>query len=495
MAKTIQSISKSQYLKGMQCPKALWFYRHRKDLAPEISDNQQALFDAGHEVGELAQTYFKNGIEITEEYYEIAKAIQSTESAIKNGQKVIYEATASSSDGAYSRIDILKKVRGTNAWDMIEVKMSTGVKEYHLNDMSLQRYAFEGAGYTIRKSILMHINNQYVRSGDLEVKELFTLEDCTQIVKSRMATVGDKVKVLIAMLNTLEEPLVEIGNHCYDPFECDYTHHCMQHIPNYSVYNIFGGAKLESLLEKGIFEIEDIPDGFDATERQAIEVQAVKSGEVHVNSEGIREFLEQLEYPLYFLDYETINPAVPLYDNSRPYQQIPFQFSLHIQAEQSGPVEHVEFLHTDAGDPRPDFIAKLIGSCGITGSVVVYNQAFESRINRELGETFPEHAYALSLISERMVDLLVPFRSRMLYHSDMQGSASLKAVLPSFVPDLNYDNLEIGDGGTASSQYLCCAKNTVESDAKVKIYDDLRKYCYQDTLAEVRLIDVLYSHQ
>jgi len=491
--KRIKGISKSQYLKGMQCPKALWFYRHRRDLAPEISENQQAIFDAGHEVGELAQHYYKNGIEITEEYYEIAKAIESTERAIKDGKKVIYEATASSKDGAYSRIDILKKVRGSERWDMIEVKMSTAVKDYHLDDMSLQRYAFEGAGYNIRKSILMHINNQYVRMGELDVKELFTLEDCTQIVKSRKVAIGDKVKQLIMMLNTPEEPLVEIGDHCYDPFECDYTHHCMQHIPDYSVYNIFRGGRLEALLADDILEIQDIPNGIDITERQAIEVQAVKSGEVYVDRESIGAFLDQLEYPLYFLDYETISPAIPLYDNSRPYQQIPFQFSLHIQAEKNGPVEHLEFLHTEAGDPRPGFVSELISKCGTRGSVVVYNQAFESRINRELGENFPKHAAVLDAISDRMVDLLVPFRSRMLYHPDMQGSASLKAVLPAFVPDLSYEDLEIQDGGTASNQYLCCAKGIVDEQAKQSIYENLRTYCHQDTMAEVRLLEELHS--
>ena len=494
MAKKIKGISKSQYLKGVQCPKALWYYRHRPDLAPEVSDNQQALFDAGHEVGELAQQYFSGGIEITEEYYEIAKAIGSTEKAIAEGRKVVYEATACSEDGAYSRIDILKKVRGSDRWDMIEVKMSTGVKDYHLDDMSLQRYAFEGAGYSIRKSILMHINNQYVRSGDIDIKELFTLEDCTQMVRSRMIDVSGKVEQLIAMLNSPLEPTVEIGEHCYDPFECDYTHHCRQHIPDYSVYNIFKGAKLEALLSDDILEIEDVPDGFEVSERQAIEVQAVKNGGVHVDSGRIREFLNQIEYPLYYLDYETINSAVPLYDHSRPYQQIPFQFSLHIQAEKGGAVEHTEFLYTGNGDPRPEFITELIRKCGARGSVVVYNQGFESRINRELGENFPEHKPALDAISDRMIDLLIPFRSRMLYHPDMQGSASLKAVLPAFVPDLSYTDLSIGDGDTASNRYLCCAKGVVDEKTREEIFGDLKVYCHQDTLAEVKLLDVLYDY-
>lgn len=494
MANRLSGISKSQYLKGVQCPKALWFYRHRPDLKPDISANQQALFDSGHEVGELAQTYFSDGYLIAEEYFEISKAINTTEEAIADGKQVIFEATAASEDGAYSRIDIFEHVRGSDAWDMIEVKMSTGVKEYHLDDMSLQRYAFEGAGYKIRKSILMHINNQYVRKGGIDIKQLFMLEDCTRLVESRITAVGEKVRQLIEMLSASEEPQIDIGDHCYDPFECDYTHHCRQHLPDYSVYNIFSGAKLEALLAEGILEVKDVPNDFSVTARQSIEVQSVKSGDIHVDRDGIREFLGRIEYPLYYLDYETINPAVPLYDDSRPYQQIPFQFSLHIQAEKGSPVEHTEFLHSDPGDPRPGFIAALLEKCGAEGSVLVYNQAFESRINRELGEYSPECKAALNAITNRMVDLLIPFRSRLLYHPEMKGSASLKAVLPVLVPDLSYADLAISDGGNASNQYLSLAKGMVDEKAKETILNDLRAYCYQDTLAEVRLLEVIYEY-
>ena len=213
-----------------------------------------------------------------------------------------------------------------------------------------------------------------------------------------------------------------------------------------------------------------------------------------MDHEGIQAFLGQLEYPLYFLDYETISPAIPLYDHSRPYQQIPFQFSLHVLDRHDGSLEHIEFLHTEKGDPRPAFMASLIANCGSHGSVVVYNQGFESRINRELAENFPEYKGALDAITGRMVDLLVPFRSRMLYHPAMQGSASLKAVLPAFVDDISYDDLEISDGGTASHQYLCCIKNVIDEEAKDVIYKALKKYCHLDTLAEVRLLEILRKY-
>lgn len=484
-------ISKSQYLKGLQCPKALWLYRHRPDLKPKVSPALQHLFDSGHEVGLLAQKCFEGGIEIVEEYYKIAATIRSTEEAVALSPPAVFEAAACSPDGAYSRIDILRKCRESGAWDLVEVKSSTSVKGYHIDDMALQRHAFAGAGYNIRQSILMHIDNQYVKSGPLDVQKLFHLEDCTADVEAQLAVVRKYLEPLKAVLVRPDEPGVPIGDQCTAPFACDYIPYCWQHVPAYSVYNIFRGDKREILLSKGIFDVADIPEGFDATQRQGIEIDAFKQNRVYVDRAAISKFLDGLIYPLFFLDYETINPAVPLYDGTRPYQKIPFQFSLHVQQEKGGPATHTGFLHTVSGDPRPDFVKELVGSCGATGSVVVYNQTFEAGVNETLAETFPEHAAALRAINDRMVDLLVPFRSRILYHPAMKGSASLKSVLPALVPDLSYSGLAIADGETASLMYLKAHKNEVPEEEKKRIYADLLQYCLLDTLAEVKLLGEL----
>ena len=494
MKHKIKRISKSQYLKGVQCHKALWFYRHRSDLKPKITEAQQHLFDTGHEIGELAKQYFKGGVEIIAEYYEINKAIKYTEAAIRQEDEVIFEATALSPDGAFSRIDVLKKVNGSDAWDLIEVKASTGVRDYHLDDITFQRYAFANAGYEIRNSILMHINNQYVRAGELNVNKLFSLTDCTEIVQEKITEIDGNLKNLIRVVNSGAEPVIDIGDHCNCPFACDYIHHCWQHIPEYSVYDVFGGRKLEELLLNDVVEIADIPDDFETTERQYIDIQSFKDNQVNINKEAIKGFLNTLIYPLYFLDYETIFPAVPLYDNTRPYQQIPFQFSLHIQEKKGGDLKHDEFLYMEVSDPRPDFTKSLIENCGEIGSVVVYNQSFESGINDQLAVDFPEYSERINGITQRMIDLLVPFRSRWLYHPDMKGSASLKSVLPAFVPGLSYDNLAIGDGGTASLLYLSCITGNVSENERIQIFQNLKDYCYQDTLAEVKLLKVLYDN-
>lgn len=490
----MKTISKSQYLKGIQCPKALWLYRNRRDLAPEISEAQQFIFDTGHEVGVLAQQYFGAGTEITEPYYKIAQAIRSTNQAVKAGEDVIFEASASSQTGAYSRIDIFKKVGGSDTWDLIEVKSSTGVKDYHIDDMALQRHAFEGAGYRIGKSILMHVNNNYVRSGKLDLRELFTLEDCTDIVEERLAEIDSRLADLIKVINSRTEPGIEIGGHCNRPFECDYIPYCWAHVPDYSVYKVFNGRKLETLLEENILQVSEVPDDFELTDRQTIDIAACRENRIYRDVTAIRAFLGQLKYPLYYLDYETISPAVPLFDQSSPYETIPFQFSLHVQPIKGGDLEHTEFLHTGMDDPRPHFLEALVKACRQKGSVVVYNKAFEAGVNNKLAHNFPAYAARLETINDRMVDLLIPFRRRHLYHPAMKGSASLKSVLPAFVPDLTYEGLAIANGEIASITYNRWIRGLVPEGEKAQIFEDLREYCKLDTLAEVRLVEVLYNN-
>ena len=486
-------LSKSQYLQGLQCPKALWLNRYRPDLKSEISPVQQYLFASGREVGRLAQAYFPEGVEIVAAYNRLEEAVRSTMIEARRQPKTLFEAAAMTLDGAYSRIDVMRPKRKSGAWDLVEVKSATGVKDYHLDDMAFQRYTFETYGYDIGSSILMHIDNTYVRSKTIDVFRLFRLTDCTAIVKARMSDVSNNFAYLKSVLVASTEPKVAIGKHCKTPFACDFIPYCWQSVPAYSVYNIFNGRKLDELIARGIVDVTDIPDDTDLTPRQAIEVSAFKKKQIYSEADKINQFVETLVYPLYFLDYETIMPALPLFDGTRPYQQIPFQFSLHIQKVKGGSVTHREFLYTGIGDPRPRFVAQLINDCGDAGSVVVYNRGFEASINRSLAEAFPDNARALSGINNRMVDLLVPFRSRAAYHPHMYGSASLKSVLPAFVSDLSYDGIAISDGQTASLMYLKIIKNEVLDEEKEKIFRDLRKYCAMDTLAEVKLLEKLYQ--
>ncbi|MCH7649743.1 MAG: DUF2779 domain-containing protein [Nitrospinae bacterium] len=488
------NISKSQFLTGVQCSKALWFYRNCSDLKAKTDDAQQALFDQGNEIGQLAQTYFKGGVEVENEYWDIDGAIKKTEELIKSGERVIYEATAQSPDGIYSKIDIFRKLKGKNEWDLIEVKDSTALKDYQIWDMASQRLAFVGAGYKIRKSILMHVNNGYVRKGGLDVKQLFTLQDCTNEVVEREEEVKDVLPELLKVLDKNKEPSVDIGSHCNKPFTCDYKEHCWSHVPEYSVYDVASGKKLNELISMGVLNARDIPKDFSLGVKTTLAVNSYRDNSVIVDIPALKEWIKNLEYPLYYLDYETAGPAIPKFDGTSPYQQCPFQYSLHIQKTKGGKLRHLEFMHTGPTDPRESFVKSLIENCGEEGSVVAYNASFEVGVNNNLAEQFPKYRNKLKAINNRMVDLLKPFMSRSLYHPKQMGSASIKAVLPSFVPDMSYDTLNITDGGGASRLGSLILEGKLEGDTLKESIAALKEYCGQDTLAMAKLIEVIYSH-
>jgi len=489
----MEKLSKSQFVKGVQCSKALFIYRKRKDLHPEVDAGKQAIFDMGHEVGELAKQVYSEGVEVTEEYFDIDGAIESTKTFIADGKEVIYEATAMAPSGLYSKIDILKKVRGEDSWDLIEVKASTRVKDYHIWDMASQRLAFEGAGFKVRKSILMHVNNKYVRCGEIDAKAIFTEQDCTEAVLERMEECENILPDLVIVLSNDKIPEVEIGPHCSSPFSCDYKGHCWSHIPDYSVYNITGGGKLQELLSKGITDVADIPEGFITTLKKT-DIKAYKEEKVQFNEQEVRGWYDSLQYPLYYLDFETINPAVPPCDGMSPYKQYPFQFSLHVQDKPGGELVHKEYLQTEASDPRRPFAEELVAFCGgleEKGSVIVYNRSFESGVVGKLANDNADLRKELMAIRERMEDLLIPFEKRWLYSPRQYSSASIKAVLPAFCPDFSYSDLDVADGGSASRYGAALIAGAVQGIEKDKIIKDLRAYCRLDTLAMVKLVDVI----
>lgn len=486
-------LSKSQYIKGVQCPLALWYFKHRKELIPEIDAEKQAMFDTGHDVGDMAKQLFPQGKEITGKFYEFSKFVNDTQTEIAMGATTLFEAAACTQDGLYSRIDILNRHQ-EDSWDLIEVKSSTGVKPYHIDDMAVQRYTFEQAGFTINQCKLVYVNNQFVKHGPINPHEYFIIEDVSDQVAEKMANISEKVQRLMDVIVQNQEPDQAIGVQCDQPFECEFKHHCWKHIPDYSVYSLFKDDKLLELTKKNIIRVQDIPENFELTEKQKIDIYAYKKNELHIEKDNIRTFLDSLHYPLYFLDYETVSLAIPVYDNSSPYQQVPFQFSLHSQEYPGGPLQHIMFLHEEQEDPREKLVACLIENCGKHGSVLVYYKSFEVTRNKELAALFPEQAEALLAINERVVDLWVPFSERYLYAPAMNSSASIKQVLPAFVPAMSYADLDIKEGGAASRLYGDFVKGKLGASEKEKLMAGLRVYCEQDTLAMVKLLDVLQNY-
>jgi hypothetical protein len=485
------TISKSSFIRGLQCHKSLYLHLFNPELRDETSDAQQRLFDTGHSVGEYAQQLFPGGIDASRgEHMNYAEAIAYTHELIDHGQEVIYEAAFGDGE-TLCYIDILAKKRGK--WYAYEVKASTQIKDYHYYDAAFQYYVITRSGLKLSEISLVHLNNQYVRLGEIDVNELFITETITDAILPIQDEIPVQLELLQKMLNGGTVPHIDIGPHCSNPFDCDFMGYCWAHVPSYSVFNISRiGAKAFDLYYNGILKTTDIPDDYNLSDSQWMQVMADRTSESSRNQAKLNEFKAQLEFPLYFMDFETMMPAVPLHDNSRPYQQIPFQYSLHIQKTHhlTTSPPHQFYLGNPPEDPRPAFIKSLLSNLGTTGTILTYNSAFESARLREIASDFPEFAKQIEPILERIVDLMAPFRSRHLYTPEMRGTYSIKQVLPALVPELSYSNLEIQEGGTASVTYESLYYDT-DPASFVKKREDLLRYCEMDTLSMVRILELL----
>lgn len=481
-------LSKSQYVMGLQCDKALWLYRHRKDLIPPTPPGLQQIFDQGQDIGRLAWKRFPKGRLIAENHRQAEQALKSTAEAIAAGVGVLYEAGAVF-DGVLVRSDILQKNKD-GSWDLIEVKSSSGVKDVYLHDLAIQRYVLEGAGFKVRKTILMHVNTAYVRRGAIDPAAFFSLADETVAVKTLLKAVPKEVARLHKITALKSSPAIEIGPHCDTPYECRFKDHCWEAIPEYSIYDIvrLRGQKIALLKDRGILEVADVPDDFPLSDSQRLQVQCEKTGRTHIDRAAVAALLEELEYPLHFLDFETVNPAVPPYDGLRPFQQLPFQASIHVLAKKGNSVQHEEFLDDGKQDPRPGLTSFLTSSIGPKGAVIAYNAGFEGNCLKELAATDCKRAKQLLSMKARLWDLADPFRKAHYVHPDFQGSWSIKKVLPVLVPTMTYDGMPIHDGGGAQGAYMQMLSGELSAAAARKIMRQLLDYCGQDTLAMVELL-------
>jgi hypothetical protein len=488
----LKILSKSRFISGIQCEKKLYFDVHRKELKPPLTEQQETLFATGSEIGLLAQLYFSGGFDASpESYLDFSKSIADTKSWIETGIATIYEA-AFSQEGIMSAVDILHHENGKR-W-AIEVKSSTSVKAYHLTDASLQYWVMQKSGFAPDKFILMHINNKYVKNGEINPKELFTLQDITEQVVNKQSWVTENIDRLKNMLKIKEEPSIEIGKHCDSPFDCGYKHHCWKHIPEKSVFSLYSPRGKEwKLYESGILMLSDIPESTILNHRQELQINGIKDGASYIDQTAIDVFLSDWQFPLYFFDFETIFPTIPVLDGTRPFQQVPFQYSLHIVSKINEEPIHKEFLahpedfsNKNSVDPRKQLIEQLKKDIGSTGSIVAYNATFEISILKNLAVAFPEEKVFIDQLIDRFVDLLIPFRKAWYYLPKMGGSASIKSVLPAIAPNFNYSDLEISNGGDASNIFLSMIKNQSTREEKLT-RRNLKEYCKRDTYGMIVL--------
>ncbi len=478
-------LSKSRYLNGLQCPRLLWVASNEPEKIPEPDATTQRIFDQGHLVGELAKKLFQGGLDVPTE--DFMGNIAMTKEFLRQ-RRTLFEAGVLSGQ-IYSRADILNPVN-EDEWDIIEVKSSTSVKEVNPHDVSFQKLCCEDSGLKIRKCFLAYINNQYVRNGEVNPGELFIVQDISDEVTKASEGIRDRVTQMLDVVGTPTCPEMDIGSHCSDPYGCPLTE-CWDGLPEHNVFTLYyGGKKSHELYRSGILDIAHIPTSYKLNDKQRIQCACVVSGTPYVHKDEIRQFLGELEYPLYFLDFETFNTAVPLFDGIRPYQHVPFQFSLHIVARPGTEPQHFSYLSDGPEDPRPEFISQLRKVIGETGRIVVYNQSFEQGRLEDLGRALPEYRDWIDATCSRLVDLIRPFRDFDYYHPEQKGSASLKSVLPA-VTGKSYDDLAINNGDDASLAYLSMTYGTMSEREKKELRADLEKYCGLDTQGMIWIVDRL----
>lgn len=490
------NLSKSQYLRGIQCEKSLWLYKYKRELQDSLSCSQLARFGSGVRVGTLALKLFDCKDKIDFDSSDFTQKIAQTDSLLKNGAKSIAEATFAH-NGILVMIDILQITE--QGLIINEVKSSTSIKPVHIDDLAIQYFVLSNAvrqiGLKVIGANLVHINRDYTRSGDLDIEKLFCKVDCIELVIAKQSEVEQNLTRFSQILNdSANPPQIAIDSHCDNPYPCDFKGVCFGAIPKEnSVFNI---ARLDSrkkfaLYHSDIVDFSDIRDFSAFNDKQRLQIECALERKVHIDKDAIKAFLATLRYPIYHLDFESFTEAVPSFDGERPYMQVPFQYSLHIDYGDSR-LEHIEFLADCEGDPRGALAKSLVENIPQGAFILAYNASFEKGVMKHLGLIFPQYAEILDGFVANVADLMIPFAQKSYYHYDMQGSYSIKAVLPALVPEMEcaYKDLDlIHNGGEAMEVFP--KLRFMDKSTRESYRNALLAYCKLDTLAMVKVVEKL----
>ncbi len=491
-------ISKSDFLLYLQCPKHFWLWKKKREVVPEIklSDFAQQLIEQGNEVEEWARKLYPDGVFIGSREMD---AVTDTQKLLDEGQKQIFQATFFA-DGLYAMVDILEWNEENQYWIINEVKGSSSQdvkKEVHIDDATFQGVVLEKAGYTVGQVNLIEINKEFRKDGDIVPRLLLEKTDITEKVEEIRPNIEIQIEDAKRFLDREEEPRVcnciykSRSNHCPS---FSYSH---PEVPDYSVHDIvrIGSSKkkLEEMVDNNWFHIEDIPLEYKLSPTQTNHVHTTITGDTIIKEDKIREELSKLEYPLYFLDYETFPKAVPVFDGCYPYQQVPFQYSLHILNAPGENLVHKEFLQIKFENPMSNLVHRLREDIGDRGSVIVWNKKFEGKCNEDLSEAIPELSDFILGINQRFFDLMEIFSKQLYVHKDFKGSHSIKYVLPVLAPGFSYEGLNIRDGGMALTGWKEMIFDEKTPKEQAEIASNLLDYCELDTMAMVKILEALES--
>lgn len=485
-------LSKSKYLAGVQCLRRLWLACNTPELGSEPDEALLTRLEEGTEIGLRARELFPGGMLVEEPGWEHDAAVVRTRSLIEDASvPAIFEA-AFECAGVRIRVDVLERLPG-GAWGLREVKSGTAVKDVHLDDLAVQAFVLRTCGLRVPSVEVIHVNSGYVRrESGIDWPRFFTRVELATEVAMQMADVPTRLAAMRTALAAPTAPAVEPSHHCFAPHPCEFWAHCTQDKSEDWVLRLprLGSSSLAALRAAGVERIRDIPDDFPLSERQARARAVWRTGERFI-SPDLHASLESFGPPADYLDFETINPGIPLYRGTHPYEAVPFQWSLH-RVDDEGVVEHYEFLADGRSDPRPAFVESLLETRADRETPVVVYSAYERRILDALSRALPAHAAAVRHLSSRLVDLLPVVRAS-VYDATFGGSYSLKAVAPALAVGFAYDDLDlVADGTTASSAFLRIASGVV-SDTKEeqRLRLALREYCARDTIALVHLHSAL----
>ena len=469
----------------------MWFKSIRKPPPEEMDEGTKDRLKAGEDVGDLAKELFPGGTEIEYLPDNPEKMVEDTNLAIEKG-KPIYEATFII-DNNLIRADLMNPTK--DGWDMYEVKSSSKFKPYHLEDASFQWYVLSKIeGLKINNAYVVTINSQYVKDGDIDHDKLFIKNNITKEVNDRLGLVPNEINIMQGIIEHDAEPNTPIGNHCSKPHSCQYKKLCWEDIKDNSVLKLYRMRAKQKFdfFDNGYKTFDDIPADTNLSDIQQKQINSYLNNKTFIFKGGVKEYIETIEYPVSYFDFETFQNAVPRFDDQRPYMQMPFQFSLHIQNEPLGELEHFEWICDHKHDPRKEIAEKMLEWIPSKGTIIAYNRSFEMNCIKELARYNSDLSDELLALNERFIDLITPFRQGDYYHPEFKGSFSIKKVLPALCPNdasLDYNSLNIKGGSEASLAYK---KFGELLEDEIETYrNDLFAYCRLDTLAMVKILEVI----
>lgn len=482
-------LSKSKYCNGIQCKKMLWLDKYKSEYKEELGNN--SVLDNGNEVHEIARNLFGKNINI-EFNDNLNEMVKDTKKALDNQNVVITEASFVYQDN-FCSVDILKKCK--DEYEMYEVKSSTHLKDIFVNDLSYQYYVLTKLGLNVTKAFVVIIDSSYVRKEELELNKLFKKIDCTDNIILLQNKVTENIKEINDYMKQIHEPKDDIGIKCFEPYKCPFFNYCIKDIvkPNIFDIRLMSNKKKLELYKKNKYKYQDLlNEEINNKYKEQIEYELYNKKD-KIEKKNIKAFLSKLSYPLYFLDFETFQISIPKYEGIKPYEQIPFQYSLHFYENIDGKLKHKEFLSETDIDPRRKVAEHLVQDIPKNVCVLAYNMSFEKNVIKNLANLYPDLKDHLMKIYDNINDLMIPFKNRDYYTKDMHGSYSIKYVLPALFPDestLDYHNLDMIHNGSEAMDSFINLGNKTKDEQKI-IRTNLLKYCYLDTYAMVKIFDKL----